>query len=50
MLVYKSSFRSGFYAELEIISICSFLSFGQVPGVSVLMYADVSELSIGSIF
>ena len=29
---------------------CSFFSFGKVPGVSVLMYADVSELSIGSIF
>ena len=29
---------------------CSFFSFGYVPGVSVLLYADVSELSIGSIF
>ena len=29
---------------------CSLFSFGKVPGVSVLLYAEVSELSIGSIF
>ena len=28
---------------------CIFFSFGYVPGVTVL-YADISELSIGSIF
>ena len=37
-------------AMVEDCAACRLFSFGQVPGVNVLLYADVSELSIGSIF